>query len=282
MKRLVCLLLSLVLLCCFPALAEEEDEDEFGESWEYLESRFGYSLWYNADQLTFWTDEWEGETAEMLCPWEDESGVAVLICRGSRFSAALWQDWTPVALENADLYLDVPYEMTAYTDGEIISEQWIVSGADRDYVFILQYETEDPENWALLFRDTLSGLEFPNQPAENESFRLDFFQGGAAGMQFIDIKLDLDAAVLALMPLEEVTDFTLEKLDWNDFKYTASPVCVADVLSPGQNLRIYTDIPDAMPNLRFRYTDGRGNAQCWYITQSGRDGSLMLLGENDL
>ena len=88
MKRLVCLLLSLVLLCCFPALAEEEYEDEFGESWEYLESRFGYSLWYNADQLTFWTDEWEGEPAEMLCPWEDESGVAALICRGSRFSAA--------------------------------------------------------------------------------------------------------------------------------------------------------------------------------------------------
>ena len=282
MKRIIGILLALCLLSGFSALA---DEDEFGENWDYLESRFGYSLWYNADQLTCWTEEWNGDMAEMLCPWEDESGVAVMICRGSRFSDTLWDDWTRIDLDEDALYiyLDYPYEVTAYTDGEVIAEQWIVSAADCDYVFIFQYEVDDPENWALLFRDTLYGLEFPFHPAENACFRLDFFQGGAAGMQFIDIVLDEDAESIVLMPLEAVTDFALESVDWEDFEdYTATPVLLADTLSPGQNLRIYCYIPDMLPDLRFRYTDPEGNDQCWYISQSGRDGSLILIAEDEL
>ncbi len=290
MKRLFCILLALGLLVG-AVLAEDgadDDWDEFGENWEYFESRFGFSLWYNADQLTCWTDAFEDEPAEMFCPWDDESGVAVLICRGSRFSAALWDDWTRVDLDGADIWLDYPYEMTAYTDGEIISEQWIISAPDADYVFIIQYEVEDHQNWALLFRDTLSGLEFPGQPAENASFRLDFFQGGAAGMEFFDVVVDPDAAPLVLIPLEKVTDFALETVDWADADWdnltpsAVSPVCVAGALSPGMNLRIYAYIPDILPDLRFRYVDGEGENQCWYISQSGRDGSLLLIAEDDL
>ena len=142
--------------------------------------------------------------------------------------------------------------------------------SDKDKSTVNVPETQAPENPKLCWYvvHTYSGYENKVMDTLRKAVE------NSEEMQ----KLILDIRV----PLEEVTDFALEKLDWNDFKYTASPVCVAAVLSPGQNLRIYTDIPDAMPNLRFRYTDGRGNPQCWYITQSGRDGSLMLLGESDL
>ncbi len=286
MKRILCLLLALGLL--LGAASAEDDWDEFGENWECFESRFGFSLWYNADQLTCWTDAFEGEPAEMFCPWEDESGVAVLICRGSRFSAALWDGWTPIGLDGADIWLDYPCEMTAYTDGEIISEQWIISAPSADFVFIIQYEVGDYQGWAPLLRDTLTGLEFPNQPAETASFRLDFFQGGAAGMQFIDVIVDEDADPMVLLPLEEVYDFSLDSLDWDtsgdweDWDYTPSPLYTAKVLSPGDNLLIYSYIPDMMPDLRIAYTDADGVYQCWFISQSGRDGSLLLLAADDL
>ena len=286
MKRLCCLLLCLCLLpgC---ALAEddwdEDDLDEFGENWMFVESRFGYSLWYNADQLSFWTGEFEGAVAEYFCPWYDHSGIAAMICLGSRFSTMLWDDYTPIDLDNVYVYLDDPYEMTAYTDGETILEQWIISVADADYVFIIQYEADDVQNWAILFHDTLSGVEFPPQPAVfRDDLRLDFFQGGAAGMRFIDVVIDADAEPVVLMPLRELKDFSLEKIIWDGETFTplsAEPLYTADALSPGDNLKIYCFFPDILPDLSVVYTDAEGLAWCLNLFQSGRDGSLLLIPE---
>ena len=291
MKRMIGLLLALCLLFgC--ALAEDEWEwDEFGENWEVLNSRFGFTLWYNEDQLSFWMDEWNGQPAECFCPWEDHSGVAMMACVGSRFSTAQWDDCTRVEVDDPDLWLEYPYELTAFIDEyeSAVTEQWIISAPDADYVFIIQYEPKDTQGWADLFHGTLATIEFPSQPAEAGSFRLEFFQGGAAGMQFIPVVVDEDAEPLVLMPLDDVTVFTLELLewdtsgDWEDWDVCDVTVLYsADTLSPGDNLLIYCYIPDMMPNLRFRYNDSDCQDQCWYISQSGRDGSLLLLSEDDL
>ena len=164
MKRLFCALLALCLLCCaaFQGVAESQEEE-----WTLFESRFGFTLWYPADQLDLWIDDWLEETAECFCPWEDESGVAELVCRGSRYSAMMWDDYTRISDDELDADFGLPFEVTAYTDGETIAEQWIVSAPDADYVFIIEYEVGDPQGWAPLFHSVLETLEFPGQSAGN-------------------------------------------------------------------------------------------------------------------
>ncbi|MBR3741276.1 MAG: hypothetical protein IKN04_12620 [Clostridia bacterium] len=282
MKRLCCMLLALCFLCCaaVPGIAEA-----YGEDWTLFESRFGFTLWYPEDQLDLWTDDWLEETAECFCPWDDQSGVAELVCRGSRYSAMMWDDYTRISDDELDADFGLPFEVTAYTDGETIAEQWIVSAPDADYVFIIEYEVGDPQGWAPLFHSVLETLEFPGQSAGNADFRVDFYQGGAAGMQFTDMVVDEDADPIVLIPLREMREFALEYLDWDFDAMTptvAMTLYAAAYLAPGNNLRVSCYFEDIMPNLRVRYTDAEGEAQCFYLFQSGRDGSLMLLTESEL
>ena len=104
-------------------------------------------------------------------------------------------------------------------------------------------------------------------------------------MQFIDVVYDEDAEPITLVPYRDMKDFVLEALTWDDEAFTVSeafPLYAADPLSPGDNLNIYCYFADFLPVLRIRYTDAEGNAQCLYITDSGRDGSLLLLDEDAL
>ena len=92
---------------------------------------------------------------------------------------------------------------------------------------------------------------------------------------------------IVLIPLREMTDFALEYLDWDwDFDdpepSVAMTLYAAAILAPGDNLRVSCYFEDIMPNLRVRYTDAEGEDQCFYLFQSGRDGSLMLLTESEL
>ena len=282
MKRLFSVLLALCLLCCAaaPGVVEAQEEE-----WTLFESRFGFTLWYPSDQLEFWIDDWYEETAEAFCPVDDQSGVAEMVCRGSRFSAMLWDDYSRISDEEIDADLGYPFEVTAYTDGDVIVEQWIVSAPDADYVFLIQYEAGDSQGWAPLFHAVLETLEFPSQPAGNADFRLDFFQGGAAGMTFTDMVVDEDADPIVLIPLREMRSFALEYLDWDFDTMTptvAMTLYAATYLSPGNNLRVSCYFEDIMPNLRVRYTDAEGEAQCFYLFESGRDGSLMLMEESEL
>ena len=287
MKRLFCMLLALCLFIC-PAFAEYDDdyEDEYDgdDCWVYFESRFGFSTWYSEYEISQWEDKWNGQIAEFFCPLEDQSGNAFMVCAGRRFSMLQWDEYTRITVE-PNISLDYPCEVTAFTNEELTLEQWIVSAADGDYVFILQYEANDPCNWRQLFYSILASVEFPSQPVLNDDFLLDFFQGGAAGMQFIDVVYDEDAEPITLVPYRDMNDFALEVLTWDDKTFTVSeafPLYAASPLSPGDNLNIYCYFSDVLPNLRIRYTDESGAAQCWYITQSGRDGSLLLLSENDV
>jgi hypothetical protein len=287
MKRLFCMLLALCLFVC-PALAEYDDayEDEYDgdDGWVYFESRFGFSAWYLEYEISQWEDIWNGQTAEFFCPVEDQSGNAFMVFAGHRFSMLLWDDYSRIPLEPS-ISLDYPCEVTAFTDGGVVLEQWIVSVADGDYVFILQYEADDPCNWRQLFYSVLGSVEFPSQPVQNVDFLLDYFQGGAAGMQFIDVVYDEEADPITLVPYREMQDFVLEVLTWDDEAFTvkeAFSLYAASPLSPGDNLNIYCYFADILPVLRMRYTDAEGEAQCWYITQSGRDGSLMLLAEDEV
>lgn len=282
MKRFFSVLLALILLCgLMTAVHAEADGDT--DEYMLLESRFGYTLWFSWEELSHWSAEWEGAPAECFCPWDDETGVAALICRGHRFSASLWDGCARVDLDEPDVDPGYPFEVTAYTDGEVVSEQWIVSATDGDYVFILQYEEGDPMGWGDMLRSVLDSLEFPGQGAENVSFRLDFFEGGAAGMQFKDVVVDEDAEAVVILPFQLMMNVSLEKVIWDEDTFKpvgGEAVFSAPFLSAGDNLRIFCYFDDVLPALRLRYMDMDGQNICLYLAQSGRDGSLLLLDES--
>lgn len=120
---------------------------------------------------------------------------------------------------------------------------------------------------------------------EAGSFRLDFFQGGAMGIEFIPILVDEDTDnVLSLQPCCIVTNVRLEKLIWfeDNLQVDPEPLFQADVMEPNQILNITTWIPDTMPKLRIIATNPEGKQECWYISDSGEDGSLLLLPGEDL
>ena len=57
----------------------------------------------------------------------------------------------------------------------------------------------------------------------------------------------------------------------------AGDVLCVSRLEDGDRLCVRTWIPDVMPNLMLKYTDGSGQRREYLISQSGRDGSLVLM-----
>lgn len=282
MKRFFAVLLALVLLAAVPALAEEEDTRE---DWENFDSRFGFYLSFPSDELTIVEEDWAGFQAECFVPIETARVPSGLICRGSRFSGRDWARGQRLEIPEPEAELNMPFDCAVYQTNATLTEEWIVSAADADYAFIIFYEAGDPEGWGKVFHSVLETLEFPSQPAVNDDFFLDFFQGGAAGMQFIDVVIDEDAEPITLVPYRDLNNFRLETLVWDDETFTVSeayPIYTADPLAPGDNLNIYVYFEDMLPNLRIRYTDEEGSPQCFYLFESGRDGSLLLLTEDEL
>ncbi len=315
MRRLPCILLAFCLLWVIPGWAEETEPNL-----KYYESAYGFSFLYDADQ--FWLfDQFPPETDEkadaahgifsedwfqlptpaaVLLPKalyqesavEETSGLPYIplneeIQAGFVILQPFEPDpsWPPAEDEETEterpLELSVPYGYVSHPGKADILYISLSNASFCVYVFA----PDDDAIWKEELWEVLSTLEFPPQPVVNDDFLLDYFQGGAAGMRFIDVIHDEDAEPVTLVPYRDMKDFVLEALTWDGEACAVSeavPLYTADPLSPGDNLNIYCYFTDVFPNLRIRYTDENGNPQCWYITQSGRDGSLLLLAEGEL
>ena len=302
LKRLCCFPLALCLLISVAVHAEETEE-----TWELYESPYGFSLWYDA-QLYLMEDNRE-DGAIVLYPLSlytplesrDESGrIAVPIDEKMQAGIRIEQpappvdaDWTPSPdhaplekeLDIAWPYLCTTMRLENQVPGSYTADDLFVFLPTCFFSASIVYPQGDPDGWGEKLWDVLSTLEFPPQPVVNDDFMLDYFQGGAAGMQFIDVVYDEDAEPITLVPYRDMKDFVLETLTWDGEAFTVSealPFYAANPLSPGNNLNIYCYFADVLPNLRIRYTDADGEAKCFYIFQSGRDGSLLLLTESEL
>lgn len=118
--------------------------------------------------------------------------------------------------------------------------------------------------------------------AEAGSFRLDYFQGGAMGMRFLDITVDEGGAQLSLWANDAVTDFTLEQLDWFAPEAPAVTARYAAAELPAKHgLNITAELPEVLPTLRVRCIGADGTPECWYIACSGEDGAMLLLSAED-
>ena len=293
-KIMVWMLLALLLLLYLPAGAEED--------WATYVSVFGFSIQYPADLIDAYgvPAEEAGLDTEAFIPQDTEAGAALWCCMITDPGYPAWEEmgWQRVAVDEPSVEMqDVPfdrsYALYLAPDGAAMVEEIRLEcpvsvldcPAGFEYVFDLRFPTSDPDGWRKLMEAMLETVEFLPQPAVAGSFRLDFFQGGAAGMRFIDVIVDEDAADIVLLPQYTVTDFALEKVTWNDETFqiaSSSPLYTADRLGPGDNLKITCWFSDVLPDLRIRCTNEAGDAECWYLFQSGFDGSLLLLSEEEV
>ena len=282
MKRFLCVLLVLCMLMG-TALCEN-DRRQF-------ESGYCFSLWY--DDTRFAVDSWQDEERGLVERFRflDENAAAYLEISSLDEAVDEEERWWKQGLSPMDVYwvpeldLALPWHYACYENEYLIVEEWIVTADSGLLSFAISHPIKDDRHWGEELFSILETVEFPPQPAVSADFRLDFFQGGAAGMRFTDLMVDEDAEPIVLIPLREMREFALEYLEWSMDTVTptvAMTLYTDAILSPGTNLRVSCYFADVLPNLRVRYTDADGAAQCFYLFQSGRDGSLLLLTESEL
>lgn len=290
MKKIACVCLALFMLLGHAGLAD-------GEDWERYDSVFGFSILYPAE----WMDaygipaEEAGWDTEMFAP-RDESGAAMWCQMITDPALPDWEgeDWRRVTVDEPsvemDVSLDMDYALYLSADGtEMVEEIRLLSPvsvldcpAGFEYVFDLRFPAADEAGWRETMERMLETVSFPPQAAEAGSFRLEFFED--RGLEFTDVWVDEEAEPIVLMPLRAVENFALEKLTWDDEAFQVietETLFAADALAPGDSLKIYCWFSDVLPDLRVRCVSENGEAECWYLFQSGRDGSLMLLSEAD-
>ena len=279
MKRLIFILLALSLTMS-AALGENE--------WKQFESGYCFSLWYDDTRFAVdsWQDEHRGLVERFQFRYENAAAYLEIISLGETDDEE--KRWMDQGLTPMDVYmapaldLALPWEYACYGNDDLTVEEWIVTADNGVFSFVISRPAKDPQHWDEALFSILSTLEFPPQPAVNADMRLDYFQGGAAGMQFIDVVADEGAEPIVLLPLREMKDFALEKIIWDAealAPLSVEPLYTADTLAPGDNLKIFCYFTDALPDLRVVYTDAEGAAWRLNIFQSGRDGSLLLIPE---
>ena len=298
MKKLCCVLLALCLLASLSAAAEEAE-------WTLYESPYGFSLWYDAQSCLIEEGREDGATVIYPLalydplPGRDEMGRAALpkdeklqaYIRIEQPAPPVDAGWTPPADRAAtekELDIAFPYLSTAMLiedpqAGPVTVEELFVLLPDSFFAASIAYPQDDPVGWSEELWDILSTLEFAPQPAVfRDDLRLDFFQGGAAGMRFTDVVIDEEAEPVVLLPLRELRDFSLNRIVWDEENFEPlglEPVYTADTLAPGDHLAIFAYFPDVLPELCARYTDAEGERWSLSLFQSGRDGSLLLIPE---
>ena len=283
MKRFLLLLLTgLAALTC-AALAEGD--------WTLHESVLDYTILYPADLLDVYgvPEEEGGWNTDVFEPKFPGSGAQLTL---AQVMDPDWPDWDAagyrrLAVDEPNVELDVGMDMMyrAYVrnDGTAYAEEIrLQSPTDpMEYVFTLVFPADDPDGWQDVFEAMLETAAFPRLGAQPGSLTLrrDF----TGGLTFTDVVVDPAAEPFWLYPEAGVIGLAVEKLTWDgDMVAAAEPVYTAERFTGGECLRIFCYGTDVYPALRVRCTGADGWEECWYIAESGRDGSLMLLSEMDL
>ena len=176
---------------------------------------------------------------------------------------------------------------------------------DPDYVIISRFPAyddmhyEDIQDWMIesmtfpWYRDPEEGPTNGVTGGGNEdpdgdngfSFFLDTDFFSEVAYQTYPVTVDKDAPSFYLYTDTEVMDLVVERLEWDDSTFTVTsvtPVYETDMMVPEDALCIQAWIPEMLPDLRIRATGYGGDEGCWYITESGEDGSLILVPEEEL
>lgn len=290
MKKTASILLALLLLLtcvCFAAA----DEDAY----KTYESPEGYTVMYPADRINAYGVPAEeiGYDADCFEPAAANTGAYMFSCVSQ---SPDWPDWAGMGyrrqeIDEPDIELEVNME-TSYrryltADGLQMVDVIRMTRPDGagDYVFVLGAPVNDPDGWRDELIAVLETVEFPPMGVRAGAFRLDFANEDdeeEEAAYFAEVTVDEEAESVVLTALDKVTGFVLEALAWDDEAMKladATALYSAAALSPGDSLRICCYFGEILPTLRVRCVNSAGENECWYLADSGMDGSLMLLSE---
>ncbi|MBR5343123.1 MAG: DUF3298 domain-containing protein [Oscillospiraceae bacterium] len=156
-----------------------------------------------------------------------------------------------------------PYEISSYADGSIR--------------FTLRYDELDgilKEEW------------LPLERPEDGSLFISGIDGGAsAAVSLLDkVSTAADGEEFRLFAQGTVYDVSIDSVvyisDHVGFYQTDTHWYCSYLSNAG--VQVQTRIPEGMPDLMIRYLDAEGNVHSFLITQSGEDGSVILLEEEHI
>lgn len=108
------------------------------------------------------------------------------------------------------------------------------------------------------------------------SFRVDTFQGGAMGIQFIHICLEDDADTFCVWPTDTVYQVVLDEMVSDRDRVISRTIWTEDVLESNQVICLQAYTGEVLPRFRVTFMHEDGTRERLYIEESGEDGSLML------
>ena len=118
---------------------------------------------------------------------------------------------------------------------------------------------------------------FPEKGTASGSFRalsVDEMKDGST--QIVDmLKVSGEGQTVYLEAEGEVRDVKITSVAYSGYFYDLAQLWSCSGLKDSA-LQLMTDIPDGMPNLKITWRDADGQ-QARYLTQSGEDGSLILM-----
>lgn len=159
-----------------------------------------------------------------------------------------------------------PYEIAAYGEGTIEAE--------------LSYENLSGILKEDYFPVKLSDLSNHSiNAAKTDEIRMADFD------TTFDVTVDEGGEEVAVFTHTTLAQVTLTTGYWNYFDdqyYTDQVLFAANRMTPQDLLKIQTYVPDTLPNLRLVFRMNATEQESVYISQSGKDGSILLLDEDDV
>lgn len=132
--------------------------------------------------------------------------------------------------------------------------------------------------FALLFAVLmLCAFASAENTVDNDILRLSVYEGGKAPGMTAWVCIDMDAGDMSLFALQSVSDLALYTVFWSEDEFPYfEPVCYLSDFKAGDMLCFRAFLTDCLPGLAFSY-ELNGEYALWYITDSGEDGSLILI-----
>ena len=313
MKHFVCLLLALVLLPLTAAWADLDDWESTGDD--------GFSIRYPDYMAVYGVPEEETGWNMLVLEdpdGRDENGRPQILLYVLRADEATWSNWKemgsfpniygeyepmqkltvdepPILDEPEELVMhvtmDMSYSLYQSMDGKWWQEVFIFDHPTADdFVVICHFPANDGGWYSNVLHWMIATMEFDDMDdigngapyAGSCSFSL--LVDNIYDNPYQEIILDEEAEPMWLFADPAVSSFVLEEVEWDD-PFTLSgvtPLYTDDLFTPDEALAIYAYVPDMMPVLRVRGINAEGAEEVWYVSESGEDGSLMLIPAADV
>ena len=133
------------------------------------------------------------------------------------------------------------------------------------------------------FSDVIDAKWLPGSRTEGGTIRVAAMDAAQEGnLAFLDrVEASRRGQELCLIAEGTVYDVKLSRVYYEDAFYEKEQLWVCSEMKDSA-VQLMTNIPDGMPDLRLSYTDEKGESYQRLITQSGEDGSFLLVRPREI